>query len=72
MSKEKKEEKKQEDEIVFPGKNCFIDERRPCSEKCRWRNDKTKDCRFLELMQLFVQSQFQDQHLDFSGSDTHT
>lgn len=70
MLKEKKVEK--EEPMEFPSKNCFLDDRRPCSEKCRWRNDKTKDCRFLELVQLFVQSQFQGQHTDFTGSDTHT
>lgn len=67
-----KEKKKEADEITFPEKNCFIDERRPCSERCRWRNDKTEDCRLLELFQVFVQSQFQGQQVDFTGSNTRT
>lgn len=62
----KEKQKNIENEFInFPSKNCFLDERRPCSERCRWRNDLTKDCRFLELLQLFVQSQFQGQQVQF-------
>jgi len=67
MPKAKLAKKAKEDEIVFPSKNCFLDDRRPCSERCRWRNDSTKDCRFLELFQLFVQSQFQGQQVNFTN-----
>ena len=70
MGKKKLENKtEKEDLIEFPSKNCFLDERRPCSDRCRWRNDNTEDCRFLELVQLFVRSQFSGQQVEF-GTDS--
>ncbi len=66
MQRKKTKATQFEPEISFPSKNCFLDDRRPCSEKCRWRNDSTKDCRFLELFQFFVQAQFQGQQVDFT------